>query len=247
VAEGYIRMFGYPVALPEPPWFLDGASGIVTSAADLAQWLILQNNGGQAANGTRIISAAHVAQMHRGLGWGTRRVGSLQETGHNGWMFTFTAHQILLEESGYGIAVLSNVGLGLSPVDSEQIAQALAEMTTGKTPDRPARTALVVDSVLGGLTLLALTLGLRSVLRTAAWSERRVLRPAWRNMLSLIRWLLPLALLVGLPAVFGFVFGGRDGSWLQLFYVAPALVVCLAVTSLVGLAVTVARTAHLMR
>ena len=65
--------------------------------------------------------------MHQGLGWGARTVAGLRETEHSGWMFTFTAHQILLEETGYGIAVLSNVGLGLSPVDSEQIAQALSQ------------------------------------------------------------------------------------------------------------------------
>jgi CubicO group peptidase (beta-lactamase class C family) len=45
VAEGHVRICGYSIALPEPPWFLNGSSGVVTTAADLAQWLILQNNG----------------------------------------------------------------------------------------------------------------------------------------------------------------------------------------------------------
>jgi CubicO group peptidase (beta-lactamase class C family) len=247
LAEGHIRMYGYPLAVPEPPWFLDGSSGIVTTAADFAQWLILQNNGGQAVNGTRIISAAHVGEMHRGLGWGTRRVGGLQETEHGGWLFTFTAHQILLEETGYGIAVLSNVGLGLSPVDSQEIAQALAEMTAGTTPNRPTRTALIVDSVLGGLTLLALALALRAVMRARQWAERRVRRPAWRNILVLLRGLLPFAMLLGLPALLSFVFGGRDGSWLQMLYLAPSLMIWLVVASLVGLAVIMARATQLRR
>jgi CubicO group peptidase (beta-lactamase class C family) len=247
LAEGHIRMYGYPLALPEPPWFLDGASGVVTTAADFAQWLILQNNGGQAVNGTRIISAAHIGEMHRGLGWGTRSVGGLQETEHSGWLFTFTAHQILLEKTGYGIAVLTNVGLGLSPVDSQQMAQALAEMTTGTTPNRPARTALIVDSVLGGLTLLALALGLRSLVRAQGWGERRARRPAWRTILVLLRGLLPVALLLGLPALLSIVFGGRDGSWLQLLYLAPSLIIWLVVASLAGLAVIVARATQLLR
>jgi CubicO group peptidase (beta-lactamase class C family) len=246
LAEGHVRMYGYPLARPEPPWFLDGASGIVTTAADFAQWLIVQNNGGQAVNGTQIISAASVGEMHRGLGWSTRSVGGLRETEHGGWLFTYTAHQILLE-TGYGIAVLSNVGLGLSPVDSEQIAQALAEMTNGKTPDRPARTASIVDSMLGGLTLLALALGLRSVVRAPEWSHRRARRPAWRNVLVLLRGLLPLALLLGLPALLSVVFGGRDGSWLQLLYLAPSLMIWLVVASLVGLAVIIARARQLRR
>jgi hypothetical protein len=219
----------------------------VTTSADLAQWLIMQNNGGEAANGTRIISAAHVAEMHQGLGWTTRTVGSLTQIEHSGWMFAFTAHQILLSENGYGIAVMSNVGLGLAPADSAEIAQALAQMTTGRIPDRPARTALMVGGVVGGLTLLALALGARSGLLARTWSDRRSGRPAWRNLLALLRGLVPIAGLVGLPTLVSIVFGGRDGSWLQLFYLAPSLVIWLVVASLVGFLVITVRTTHLLR
>lgn len=247
IAEGHIRICGYSIVLPEPPWFLDGASGVVTTANDLAQWLILQNNGGQSADGTRIISDARLAEMHRGLGWRTGSVAGLEETGHSGWMFTFTAHQILLKETGYGVAVLSNVGLGLSPIDSEQIARAIAKMTTGQTRDRPTLTAFVVDSVLAVLTLLAVGLGLRSAFRAREWARRRAWRPAWRNILALLRGVLPLVLLLGLRAILSFTFGGRDASWLQLLYVAPMLVICLAAASLVALAAIVARARQLVR
>lgn len=247
VAEGHIRICGYSMALPEPPWFLDGASGVVTTADDLAQWLILQNNDGQAANGARIISAASLAEMHRGLGWRTANVAGLEETGHNGWMFTFTAQQLLLEKTGYGIAVLSNVGLALAPVDTEEIAQSLSEMTTGQAPHRPARIAFVADSVFAVLTLIAVGLGLRSGPRGREWAERRTRHPAWRNTLALLPGLLPFVLLLNLPAIFSFAFGGRDGSWLQLFYVAPMLVIWLAAASLAGLAVAVVRARHLVR
>ena len=64
--QGHIRFFGALLTLPEPAWFLDGASGVVTTAEDLAQWLIMQNNAGVAANGTRIISAVGVSAMHAG-------------------------------------------------------------------------------------------------------------------------------------------------------------------------------------
>jgi hypothetical protein len=240
-------MYGYPLARPEPPWFLEGASGIVTTGADLAQWLIVQNNGGLAVNGTRIISAEKIAEMHRGLGWSSSSAGGVSATEHGGWLFTFTAHQMLLPESGYGIAVLSNVGLGLAPVDSQEIAQALAEMTTAKTPNRPARTAWIVDSVLAALTVLTVAFGVRSVLRAPEWGARRTGRPVWRSILALLRSLLPLAVLLSLPALLSVVFGGRDASWLQLLYLAPALVIWLVAASFVRLAVMVARAVEMRR
>jgi len=216
-------------------------------AGDLAQWLILQKNDGQAANGSRIISAARVGEMHQRFGWSMRTVGDLREIEHSGWMFTFTAHQILLPDTGYGIAVLSNVGLGLAPVDSEEISHALAEMTAGKTPDPTARTGLIVDVVLASLTLLALVLGVRALSRVAAWADRHARRPAWRNTLALVPRLLPVAVLLGLPAILSVVFGGRDGSWRQLLYLAPSLVIWLAVASLLGLAIITTRGMQLAR
>ena len=247
VAEGHIRMYGYSLARPEPPWFLDGASGIVTTAADLAQWLIVQNNGGLAVNGTRIISAAGIAEMHRGLGWSSGSAGGVPATEHGGWLFTFTAHQMLLPDSGYGIAVLSNVGLGVSPVDSQEIAQAIAGMTTAQTADRPGRTALIVDSVLAALTVLAVAFGVRSVLRAPEWAARRIRRPVWRNRLALLPSLLPLVVLLSLPALVGFVFGGRDASALQVLYMAPSLVIWVVAASSARLAVMGARAVEMSR
>jgi hypothetical protein len=133
------------------------------------------------------------------------------------------------------------VGLGLSPVDSQEIAQALAEMTTAKTPERPARTALIVDIVLAALTVLTVAFGVRSVRHAPKWRARRIRRPVWRNRLALLRSLLPLAVLVSLPALVSVVFGGRDASWLQLLYLAPSLVIWLVAASFIRLAVMVAR------
>ncbi len=58
VAHGHIRFYGASLALPEPPWYLEGASGVVTTARDLARWLIVQSTGGVSADGVRLISAA---------------------------------------------------------------------------------------------------------------------------------------------------------------------------------------------
>jgi hypothetical protein len=54
-------------------------------------------------------------------------------------------------------------------------------------------------------------------------------------------------ILLALPQILSAVFGGRDASWLQVAYVAPALVGWLAVATVVGLAVIVARERQLRR
>ncbi|WP_262391226.1 serine hydrolase [Nocardiopsis sp. CNR-923] len=53
VARGHIVALGRAVPIVEPESYLNGSSGMVTTAADMARWLIAQNNGGAGANGAR--------------------------------------------------------------------------------------------------------------------------------------------------------------------------------------------------
>lgn len=221
LAYGHIRFFGMPLAVPEPDWFLDGASGIVSNAEDLARWLMMHNNGGQAANGTQVISAAGLAEMHEGLGWSSRTREGRREIEHPGWMFTFTAHQVLLPDSGYGVAVIANSWLSLATADSNAIANALVNMTEGKTAEPGPPVAMVVDVVLAALTLVAIVFGVRALRRARIWAARNSSRPLWRNRLAFVPWLIPAAILAMLPATLKFLFRGRDASLLQMYYVAP--------------------------
>jgi hypothetical protein len=123
----------------------------------------------------------------------------------------------------------------------------LANMTTGQLPEQPTRIAFVVDGVFAVLSLIAVGLGVRSARSAGAWSwaERRASRPPWRNILALLPRVVPSVLLLSLPSIFSVVFGGRDGSWLQLLYVAPMLVIWLTAATLAGLAVILTRARHL--
>ena len=78
LADGHVLAYGQPIAVAAPGDFADGAGGVVSTAADMAQWLTLQASGGVAANGTRLVSEQSMAEMHtsRGrssyaLGWST--------------------------------------------------------------------------------------------------------------------------------------------------------------------------------
>ncbi|MEO7271104.1 MAG: serine hydrolase domain-containing protein [Vicinamibacterales bacterium] len=247
VDRGFIRLFTRPLARPEPAWFLEGASGVISDAHDMARWLIMQVNDGTAANGRRLISRQSLDRMHAGLGWTPGRLGSIATVEHPGWMFTFTAHQLLVPSQGYGIAVMSNVGLGLAPVDSEVIAHALVEVLNARTPDTDGRVDAMVDAAFAALTLLLTVAAMSAVARAPAWAARRHSASVGRQAAGVLPWFLPLLLLAALAPILGVVFAGRDASFAQMVHVVPSLVVCLVVLSVIGLLVSAVRLRALRR
>ncbi|HEY1014493.1 MAG TPA: serine hydrolase domain-containing protein, partial [Herpetosiphonaceae bacterium] len=166
LAEGYVRLYGRFVARAEPAWFLDGASGIVTSAADLAPWLLLNANAGRAPDGTQLLSPQGVAALHAGLGWHQDQADDGRaQSQHSGWLFTFTAHQLLLPGEGYGVAVMTNTGLSLSGADSSIILAAISAILRGEAPPAPFPAGYVIDGGLALLTIGTLWGGLRALRR----------------------------------------------------------------------------------
>jgi CubicO group peptidase (beta-lactamase class C family) len=245
VARGHVRVYGLAVALPEPSWYLQGASGVVSTAEDLAHWLILQNGAGRARDGPRVVSARSLAEMHgRGLGWSAGPEPG--EVSHGGWLFTYTARQVLLP-GGYGIAVLANRGISLGPDDSFEIARGLVALTRGTAPGPVVPVGRIVDLVLFLVTAASLGLGIRALRGARDWARRWRARPTLPAALGLVGWILPIVLLVSLRRILSSVFGGRDATWTQLLYVAPTLAVWLAVAALLGGAVVLVRGMHLRR
>ncbi|MDB4883108.1 MAG: hypothetical protein JWL95_1874 [Gemmatimonadetes bacterium] len=243
VARGHIRLFGASIGLPEPDWYLQGASGVVTTAEDLAQWLIVQRNAGVAANGQRLVSAASVEQMHAGLGWSL----SPEAIKHAGWLFTFTAHQALLRDSDYGLAVVTNRGLNLGPDDSAEIMAGLMAMTRGETPSVGAPLGYIVDAAMFVLIVSVCALTLRAARRSSDWARRWHDRPTVGARLSIAVWLAPVVVLGGLRSALSYLFNGRDGTWVQILYLAPSLILALAVASVLGFGVTLLRVVQVRR
>ncbi|RAS70740.1 beta-lactamase [Lentzea atacamensis] len=161
-----------------------------------------------------------------GMGWETDSQGVLR---HNGIWFTSTAGQ-LLTPSGYGIAVMVNSGIGLGNEGTYALENGIADVLDGRTPASPSSYRLVVDLVLAGLTVLSLVLGARALRRP------RKLHKAWQ-----VFRLVPLGVLVALPALLGLLYGGRDISFFQLVHYALPLVVWLGVSGVMNLGVGVVK------
>ncbi|MDS0139143.1 MULTISPECIES: serine hydrolase domain-containing protein [unclassified Amycolatopsis] len=224
--EGYVRAFGIEVPASEPDWFTGGSHGVLSTAADLAKWLRAQQDGGGVLT-PESVRTAHTPAPGRdyALGWRVRD----GRTSHTGELFTHTAAQVLLP-GGYGIAVLANTGLALDN-DAELLAQGLASLLEGGTPEPALPAGVVADRVLGALALLVVGLAVLGVRRAGR-------KPRWWRVAPP---LLPLVPLVFLPQLLGWVFAGRRGTYAQVLYVWPGLVAALGVAALAGLTVAAAR------
>lgn len=223
---GYVRAFGFGVPVPEPDWFTGGSHGVLSTAEDLAKWLGAQRDGGG------VVSPASAALAHTpapghdyALGWRVRD----GRTSHTGEWFSHTAAQVLLP-GGYGVAVVANTGMALDN-EAELLAQDLASLLQGGSPEPALPAGVVADRVLAALALVAVALAVLGVRRA-----RR--KPRWWRVVPP---LLPLVPLAFLPQLLGWVFAGRRGTYAQVLYVWPGLVVALGVVALAGLTVAAAR------
>lgn len=77
MAQGHLMAFGLPFAYPEMSGYVGGSSGIISTAEDMANYLIFQTNSGQFKE-TKLLSQSSVALMHTppktigssyGMGW----------------------------------------------------------------------------------------------------------------------------------------------------------------------------------
>ncbi|MBF6364565.1 beta-lactamase family protein [Nocardia puris] len=250
VPRGHIRLYGKAIAVGEIDWFVNGSHGIVTTAADLARWLTVQNGGGRAGEGPRIATEESVNLMHAPSPVGGYRMGwQYDETDptrvyHGGDWFTYTAQQVLLPETGYGIAVLANMGMGLED-DPAIIADGLVALTRGQDPEVRRPAGIYADWALGAATLGVVVGAGVLIGRAKGWADRRAGWPLARTVATQLPYLAAIPPLVLLPQLGSLVFAGRAGGYEHVLYVLPSAPIFLVVASVAGAAVVAVRAVRL--
>ncbi len=245
ISKGHTYLYGASVAATEPERFVNGSDGLITTADDMAKWLIMQTNEGMAIDGQRLATPESIDLMRStpndqpyGLGWDRDQKG---RWGHSGVWFTYTAYQMLLP-SGYGIAIMSNSGLGLGNESPYLLADGVAAILEGEEPQQIAATRLYIDLALAAVTLLSIGLGVRTVRRAGPWAAKAARRRWWTTALTLAAWFVPLLLLIALPQLLGsWLGGGRDLTHEQLLLYSPALMIWFGVATTIGVVVAAVR------
>jgi MFS family permease len=142
---------------------------------------------------------------------------------------------------------MANTGIGLAPVDSDAIAQAVIAIAEQRSAGSGGPSGLLIDLFLVSLCLLTLLLGALALRRSTRWANVRRNRARWRIVLTQLPCLMPVVLLVFYPYVVGVVAGGRDVNWIQSLYLSALLFMFVAVWAMTSGAVITARVAALRR
>ncbi|WP_392545269.1 serine hydrolase domain-containing protein [Oryzobacter telluris] len=247
VAQGHLIAYGHAFPAPGFRSYATGDGGIVSSAADMARWLVVNAHDGRTADGTAVVSSRGLRLLHTpsaprvgyALGWATRGpTNAPTRIEHSGSLFTFTAQQALWPASGYGVVLLFNSG---SPMMLEQtaIVHGVFDIIEGKSPPSSgASPAAKLDAVLAVLTLAALALGTLGVLRAGRWARRR--RGSAIRGLRMLPSVLVLAAGTAFPLL-AKAWVGRDVTWSAAAYQWPAMVVFVFAVLLATAATVLAR------
>lgn len=151
LATGHRFWFGFPVASPsaESPIGSLPAGQLISSAEDMAHYLIAQLNGGRHGDAT-ILSADGIAEMHRpvaevkvmgmsmgryAMGWFIEDRGNARIAWHDGVVQDFFSYMAIVPDQHRGIVLLLNADHFLMQLYGSEVGMGLAMRLAGLPPD----------------------------------------------------------------------------------------------------------------
>jgi CubicO group peptidase (beta-lactamase class C family) len=241
LAVGYRYWFGVPIPVPNlsiPPGSL--ASGqLISSAEDMAHYLIVYLNGGHYGN-VQVLSSSSIDEMQRGaaeinelglslgtygMGWISQEAGESRIVWHSGIVPDFGAFMALVPEQKKGMLILYNANHAMMKMTYDEVWMGAAQQLAGERPTRPifgalpwAMRAMLLIPV---LQVVGVAATLRMILRWRVGPEHRLsCGRMWRQhiLLPLIpNLLVALTLLPMLSKMRGWVrLFMPDFSWIAM-------------------------------
>jgi CubicO group peptidase (beta-lactamase class C family) len=241
LAIGHRYWFGHPFPahnLPLPQGSLPSGQ-LVSSAEDMAHYLIAHLNGGRYC-GEQILSGAGIAEMHRpaveiremgtsfgyyGMGWVSQKIGETRIVWHSGIVPDFGAFMALVPGQKKGLVLLFNANHAMLKMTFDEVGLGAARRLAGELPSSP-RSGVTPWAMRGMLVIPILQIaGVAGTLRlTRSWRRDPALRPSrgrlWGQhiLLPLIpNLLVSLTLVPRLGKLRGFIrLFMPDFSWISL-------------------------------
>jgi CubicO group peptidase (beta-lactamase class C family) len=210
LAQGHLIAFGFPIAAAEESGILGGSGGIISTAEDMAHYLIMQNNGGRFQAAT-LLSSLGITLMHMpptnvdshyAMGWTTNNVNGVPLLEHNGILSTFYSDMVLLPATGIGIVLLYNVhAVETDALTAPTIKNGVIALLSNQAPAPQSFTVPSLGLIFGLLTLLSAGLEIRGLWRLARWQAWARSAPRLLSLLTIGWAFVPALLLLALPAL----------------------------------------------
>ncbi|MBS4191250.1 beta-lactamase family protein [Bacillus sp. FJAT-49705] len=248
IPRGYVTLYGTAIPWSELEKMFSGSGSIFTTASDLGKWLSMHTNEGKNKNGEPLLSRELLKESYSpqagsekyGLGWSLSSPNiKPARISHSGSISTFQSQQDIVPSSGYAVAVLLN---SFTPTfeHAYEISSGIIQLTEGHAPELKAPTSKIIDLSLGIITLAYLILGVRGILRSKKWADKRKEHPAWRFYLRLLPQLIPV---IGIGWLLFIVPTLKDNSstMMDAFGLFPAAMIFLAIVFIIGFVLTILR------
>jgi hypothetical protein len=184
IATGYRYWFHWPVAFDAPYSRSTTPSGfLISSAEDMAHYLVAQLNGGRYDN-TQILSSQGIDMLHApgskisasrsyGMGWVIQGQPGTTKIWHNGDLSNFHSNMMLLPDQHIGIVILINLQEFYDNAAINSPIEGVAAILLGKNPSANTNSFLTV--IPQTIMLAALLIPILWIV----WSYRSIKR--WRN------------------------------------------------------------------
>ncbi|KQO17585.1 serine hydrolase domain-containing protein [Paenibacillus sp. Leaf72] len=238
IPRGHYLLFGYPVSKAEPSWFIDGPAGIVSTAEDMAKWMLAQYH-------SRLLAPELMEQFHTagqsgpyGMGWlaeedelGDRTIS------HSGIFWTYKAEETIDLDQQLGIAVMFDSGLNAF-VNYSAFVDGIARIIKSEKAEASVFTSRTMEAV---MVLLVIGTALWGGYAISRINRRKKSLTAGKLIISSVGRLLPVLILLSLPQLTASIGAGRVLPWIGLWTTMSSLIIWLAVLSLVNITYLVCR------
>ncbi len=256
LAEGHLVAFGAAFPYSEIDGYLGGSGGVISTAEDMAHYLIVQNNAGQYGD-QQLAEPESFAWMHTppagiqssyAMGWIQNSLNGRRIIEHNGVLSVYSADVALLPEEEIGIALLYNVSsLPTNAIAQPQIRAGLIALLTGQQPKTGWMNVRHWGEFMALLTLAGGLLAGRSLLSLPRWSQKAQAAPLWKLLPGIFWAFVPALMLVwGIPAMTA-RFGDRVFGFVNLYKSMLGIFTWLALTGVMGVINGTARIGILLR
>jgi CubicO group peptidase (beta-lactamase class C family) len=223
LAQGFTSWFGVPWPIEEPYLPVNLAAGYtISSAEDMAHFLVAQMNGGRYGQAA-ILSPAGIAAMHTpsepglsyGMGWFVGSIDGTPAYWHDGVTFRFHAYELIEPRQRWGAVLLLNLQSAIASPAISHLQAGIAALLSGREPPPAGMSMRTLALIVDGVLLLVLTAAVSPLLRLPRWYRRKQGRRF--GILTRVRLaaelLLPAALVAGPPLL--------GQPWSDLFVVFP--------------------------